>query len=169
MKKLVLSVALFGSLAACQSHVEITQDPRNAALTNVSAKDRLSDGTSTVVVRAFREGVEGKRGEEIIGAKCNLLSDDLVAEAVTPQEVVVPKFKQRAEFADRGVPSALVVSCNYGELKGVTQVTAAAKSTSVMTGAGIAGAVLSIATTAALAASTPWVYQDIAYVVLTDG
>lgn len=160
---------MFGILAACQPVAEITQEPSNAYLTKASAEQRLTGGTSKVTVRAYREGADGKRGEEIIGAKCKLVSDDLAADAVTPQEVIVPRFKQRAEFEDRGVPSALVVSCKYGDLSGVSQVTAVPKSTTVMTGAGIAGALVSIAASAALATSTPWIYEGAVAVVMTDG
>jgi hypothetical protein len=38
-----------------------------------------------------------------------------------------------------------------------------------MTGAGIAGALVSIAASAALATSTPWIYEGAVAVVMTDG
>jgi len=99
------------------------------------------------------------RRVELVGAACDLRSDELAASIVTPQEVIVPDFKQRKELDNRGVPSALVVTCSKDGKRGVTQVTAQAKELATAYNAGLAAAVLTTLASAAINSGTPWVYQ----------
>jgi hypothetical protein len=169
MKKLIFAVAALSVLAACQTPAEITSEPSNARMLGSVSQDKIGTGTTKVTVRAYLPSETGEGlGQEVLGAKCDLRSDDVIASAVTPQEVIVPTFKQRKEFAERGVPSALVVTCSSGGRIGKSQVTATAKSASVGTGGGLGFALATLVVSSALASSTPWSYDGAVNVVLAD-
>lgn len=169
MRKTIISIIALGALVACEPLAEVTSEPVNARLSGSFDQERLANGTSRVTVRAFMPAPEGKiRGEEILGAVCDLRSDELSARVVTPQEVIVPDFKQREAYPERGLPSALVISCTAGGRSGKTQITAVPKQASVATGAGAAVAMLTIVASAAIATSTPWFYQPNGNVVLDN-
>ena len=78
----------------------------------------LAKGTTKTTVRAYTASADGKKTNEVVGAKCKIESDELLAEVVTPQVVVLPKFKQRAELDNRGLPSSLIATCKADKLSG---------------------------------------------------
>jgi len=149
---------------------EITQPPVSAAMTSAAGPERLAPNTSKMAVRAFKRRTDGKPGvgDEILGAKCTLVSDELRATVITPQEVILPRFKQRKEFANRGVPGSIVVKCQAGPEQGQVLVTAQEKQVSTAIGGGLIGAVLTTAVTAAAASATPWAYPSAVSVVVGE-
>jgi hypothetical protein len=160
MKKALFGLTALVLVAGCQEYAKITSAPANARVVSTEAQEQLADGTSMVTIRTFLPGEsDGKIGAELPGIECEARSDELSARVITPQQIVVPKFKQRAKFENRGVPSALVVTCATGDKMGKGQVTAIPKSTMVATGAGMAGVLVSVMASAALASATPWVYE----------
>lgn len=121
--------------------------------------DRISNHTTTMAVRTYAVGEEkGKRGPEITGAKCTLVSDELRAEIVTPGQVVLPNFRQKKEFEARGVPGSLLVTCKTPSLSGRSLVPVSEKPIAIVTGAGLAGVVVGLAISAAASSSTNWAY-----------
>lgn len=155
-----LSIAALVLTGCTAQFSEITAAPVTAGVVSTVNKDRLTGKTERIAVRTMVKGEDGKL-KEVTGAKCRLVSDELRAEVVTPQEVIVPTFKQRSEFKDRGLPSGIVADCTAGKLKGRSLSVAAQKEASMATGAGLAGALISIAVTSAIAASTPWAYPNV--------
>lgn len=168
MKRILAGLSAVLVLGACVQPAEITQDPVSAQLVSGVGTDRLAEGTSKMTVRSFamvdEDGKQVKR--EIVGATCSLVSDELRAKVVTPQVVILPKFKQRAEFDNRGVPGSISVTCNGGGKTGSTLLTAAEKQVSTSTGGGAAGAIVTLMVSAALASATPWVYPPFANVTV---
>ncbi len=168
MKKTLSLLGLL-ALAGCMQTAEITRAPAQANLLASVPAERIAENTSKITIRAFRPGEKpNTRGEEIIGAKCTLVSDELRAEIITPQEVVVPKFKQNKAFANRGVPGSIVVRCSGGGATGQTIVTANEKQAATTVGAGAGAAILTTLVTAAVASSTPWTYSSFANVLMTE-
>lgn len=162
--------ACLAMLSGCMQLAEITQLPVSAGLTGKAGPERLAQNMSKMAVRAFKPRADGKPGvgDEILGAKCTLVSDELRATVITPQEVILPRFKQRKEFANRGVPGSIVVKCNAGSDEGQVLVTAQEKQVSTAIGAGLIGAVLTTAVTAAAANSTPWSFPPSVSVVVGE-
>ena len=152
-------VALLLTGCTAIDYVPITAAPTTAGVVSTVNKDRLTGKTERIAVRAVTKGADGKL-KEVTGATCRLVSDELRAEVVTPQEVIVPTFKQRIEFKDRGLPSALVVDCTAGKQTGRGMLVAAQKEATMATGAGLAGALISIAVTSAIASATPWAFPN---------
>lgn len=148
------------ALAACVpvEYAKITAPAQPLSVLASVNKDRLTGKTQEIEIRTVTKGADGKL-KEVTGAKCRLTSDDLRGEVVTPQKVVVPTFKQRAEFADRGLPSGLVADCTAGKLMGRAVSIATEKQGGVVTGGGVGLAIVSIAVSAAVATSTPWNWQ----------
>lgn len=133
------------------------------------SKDRLTKGETKITVRAFCPGDKPNiRGGEVLGAKCSLASDELRATVVTPQVVIAPNFKQRANFPNRGVPGSLDVRCTAGQAKGKALLRALEKQLAVATDRGIAGLIVTAAVSTALATSTPWTYPAAANVVASE-
>lgn len=165
-RPVLLAALCVATLSACTvEYSKITVAPVMAAVLSSMNKDRLTGSTQRIAVRTVTKGADGKL-KEIIGAKCVLTSDELRAEVVTPQEVVVPTFKQRAEFPNRGLPSGLVADCTAGKLTGRGITVSGQKEAAVGTGAGIAGALITLAVTAAIASSSPWQYPNVMTVEL---
>ncbi|MFY0681642.1 MAG: hypothetical protein JXR13_13800 [Thalassovita sp.] len=158
MKKLVLAATAALSLAGCAQPAAITRAPAAAALTGHVSKDKLAKGTRDTFVRAYTVDAQTGKRTEVVGATCELRSDELAARVITPQAVVLPKFKQSKDYEDRGKPSDLVVTCSDEGLKGTTAVAAEDKSASTATGGGIAAALIVAAVSVAAARSEPWDY-----------
>lgn len=165
MKAWKISVLVALGLAACNPMTP-TEAPVSAAMSASVPKERLTGNTTKIMVRAFVLDADGKKRNEVKGARCSLKSDELTATVVTPQEVIVPSFKQRRELPKRGVPGSLIVTCKAGEQSGKALVTVNAKSISTATGIGLAGALITIAATTAVATATPWQYAPQASVVM---
>jgi len=122
-----------------------------------------------MTVRAFAPPTQdSKTGNEIVGAKCDLVSDEIRASVVTPQVVILPTFKQRDKFPNRGVPGSIAVTCTAGNQVGQALATVKAKEATVATGAGLFGALLTAAVTSAVASSTAWQFQPVINVGVTE-
>lgn len=164
----IFSAAILIIVSGCVSLAPIEREPVRAQVLASTSKDRLVKN-SEIEIRTFLPGDKpNTRGSEVVGAKCTLVSDELRATIVTPQKVIVPTFKQRANIANRGVPSGIVVRCSSGKLNGQALVTAQQKSASTTVGGGVAAAILTTMVTAAIATSTPWVYAPAVNVLLQD-
>ncbi|GAA6187086.1 hypothetical protein [Litorivita sp. NS0012-18] len=77
---------------------------------------------------------------------------------MTPQVVVLPKFKQRAGLDNRGLPSSLIVTCKADKLSGAASVSWQEKAIGTTVGGGLAAALITVAVSAAVASSVPWAY-----------
>lgn len=120
----------------------------------------------TGAIRAFQKGEKGSHNKEVTGVPSTIESDEIKASVITPQEVIVPNFKQRAALPNRGLPSALIVTCEGGGERGVASAASRAKQVSSASGGGLAVALITIAATAAIANSTPWVYPGAIHVAM---
>lgn len=149
------------AVGGCVQPTPITQPPVTAGIYSSVDRSRLSPGTTTIAIRTLQKGEKGHHTKEVTGVPCTVESDEVKASVVTPQEIIVPNFKQRAALPNRGLPSALVVTCEGGGQRGVASVTSREKQVSSATGGGLAVALITIATTAAIANSTPWVYPGV--------
>lgn len=169
MKKTVAAMLICGTLAACAEPVAITRDPVDASVLASVPSARLTKGTTRMMIRAYKsENGKISVASEIGGAKCTLVSDELRATLIAPQEVILPQFKQRKEFPNRGVPGALLITCEAGKLSGKKLVTVNEKAIGTTTGAGAGGALVTILATTALATSTPWAYPFGVNVVMDE-
>lgn len=119
---------------------------------------KVAKGTTKTSVRADTASADGKKTNEVVGAKCKIDADELLAEVVTPQVVVLPKFIQRAEFNNRGLPSSLIVTCQADKVSGMASVSSQEKAVCTTVGGGLAAALITVAVTAAIEPSTPWAY-----------
>jgi hypothetical protein len=167
MKKYVAMVVAAGLVSGCVQPMEITSEPVRATVVPSVPKDRLTKNTSQMEVRAFKATEDGKT-VEVAGAVCELVSDELRARVVTPQVVILPTFKQRESFPNKGVPGSLAVTCKGGNMTGQAIVTANEKQVATATGGGIAAAVITLAITAAVANSTPWQFPFAANVTMKE-
>lgn len=158
----VLPVLGAMGLAACQAPLEITAAPAPAQLVAGAPSERIRDTTTQTVVRAYRTG-QNEEGEpvrvEVAGAECDLTSDHLRAEVVTPQAVILPKYDQIVALEDRGVPPSVLVDCRESGQRG--QSLLAAQPGKVSTGGtgNLAADLFVLAATAAVAASADWRYE----------
>ena len=145
-------------LSACGGTplIQVTQKPIVATYHRNVPEDRIF-GSSEIVIRSFRGG---DPRVEFAGAKCTLRSDDVRASFTTPAIVVVPKYKQRRSFPNRGRPSEVTVNCRAGGEKVITSFFAKDKEVQAATNAGIGGAILSMAVSGAIASSSPWRYPE---------
>lgn len=169
MKKIILMTSTVAMLSACAELAEPTAPPTSAALSATYPKERLGQNTSNTTIRTFIPSAEeGKPPTEVLGAKCTLVSDELTANVTTPQAVILPTFKQRAEFSNRGVPGAISVNCRTPGKSGQALVTANEKKVAVVTGGGIAGLLIGAAVSGAVASSTPWTYPADVRVTLVE-
>lgn len=169
MKKVIVGFVAIAALSGCMQLAEISSEPASAQLKASVPQERLNPNTSKMTVRAFQPGAKANtRGNEIVGARCSLVSDELNATVITPQVVILPKFKQRVEFADRGVPGSIAISCKAGKSQGKTVVTAQPKQVSTAVGGGLVAAIITTAVTAAAASSTPWTYPPAVNVVIAE-
>ena len=156
-------------VSGCVQLAPITEEPVGAGLTKSVKEERLAGSTTNMVVRAFTPSEQPNQpGDEIIGAKCELVSDEIRATVITPQAVVLPNFKQNAEFANRGVPGSIAVTCNTDTARGQVLVTAQPKQAGTAVGGGLAVAVITAAVTAVAAATSPWTYPPAVVVVMTE-
>ncbi len=169
MKKIFIAMGLVGLCAACEPMVEVTQEPLAIALNSSVSRDRLADRTTQMTVRAFLPGEKpNQRGSEVLGATCTLTSDEFRATLTTPRAVILPAYKQRKEFENRGAPGAITVQCRTAEAKGSILVTAQEKELTAVTGAGAAGFIIGLAVSGAIAQSTPWAYPGAVGVILAE-
>ena len=166
MKKILLSACAACVVSGCVQPAPITEPPVTAGIYSSVDRSRLSPGTTTVAIRAFQKGEKGTHNKEVTGVPCTVESDEVKAKVITPQEVIVPNFKQRAALPNRGLPSALVVTCEGGGMRGIASTTSRAKQVSTATGGGLAVALITMAATAAVANSTPWVYPGAVHVAM---
>lgn len=157
MLKKIYPVAAIIALAACQSPMEIKSEPVNAGFKTSAGQERLANGTSVVEVRSYN--LVDDKPVEFAGASCTVESDELFAKVITPAKLVVPSFKQRKQFENRGAPSALIATCSANGKTAVAQTVANQKKAGVATGAGLAGALITAAVTTAIASSSPWRYS----------
>lgn len=163
MKKILLGASLACALSGCNTQplAPVNEEPVRAGVISTVDKKRLAQGTTDIVIRAFKPGDPADKKakpQEIVGAACMVESDEVRAKVITPQIVTVPNFKQRATFPNRGLPSALVVTCETSTMRGIASATSREKQVTTATGGGLAVALITIAATAAVANSTPWVY-----------
>ncbi len=172
MTKLPLILAALSLSAACATTplLEPTAGPVSPSLLGAGTAERLSSGRNETMVRAYLPNAENPTalGTEVAGAECSLRSDELRASVVTPQAVILPTFKQRGALEDRGVPGALLVSCDYRGQTGRTLLTAQEKEVAVVSGAGLGGLVLGLAVSGIAANTTPWRFEPSAAVVLNN-
>ncbi|MEP4197621.1 MAG: hypothetical protein ABJL99_18515 [Aliishimia sp.] len=168
MKKIAICTAAIVGLSGCMAPIKITSEPVAASLTSPALQERLSPNTMKMTVRAFTPKTDEAPGAEVAGAKCTLVSDELRATVITPQEVILPRFKQRAAAENRGLPGSLVITCTAGELKGKSIVTAQAKQVGTAVNAGLGAAILTTLVTAAVATATPWQYPAAISVGMTE-
>lgn len=169
MKKAVIASAMVATLSGCMQLADVESAPVSANVAASFPKDRLAKNTNEITVRAFLPGEKPNTlGQEVIGAKCTLKSDELTATVITPQKVIVPGFKQAKAYPNRGVPGSLVVRCSTGKAKGQSVLTVSGKSAATTTGAGAGAAILTTLITAAVASSTPWYYPPQAFVVVSE-
>lgn len=154
------SAALLAGCATVTPPIKITEPPVAASRKAALAEDRMA-GTSNVTVRSFTMA-KNKDGKDVrvefAGAVCSLDSSEIRAKFVTPANVVVPTFRQRAAFENRGRPSDLRLLCKANGQTIITTHFANNKEVSTATNAGIGGAILTTIVTAAVASSTPWKY-----------
>lgn len=148
-------VAGCGLLAGCVSPLEVTQPPVQATLRPGVSTDRIA-GSVTTTVRSTTGHDKDQR--EFAGAVCTLQSDEITARFTTPAKVILPKFRQRAEFPNRGRPTEARIQCTAQGKTGIESYAAADKQLQTATNAGIAGAILTTAVSGAIAASAPWNY-----------
>jgi|GEM_PF-3012408 hypothetical protein len=152
---ILASVTLLG---ACVQPIEVTQAPIKADYKPGFSVDRVA-GESAVTVRSFT-GAEKER-KEFSGAACVLESDEIRASFTTPAEIIVPKFRQRKEFASRGRPTSARVVCKAAGSTGIASFDATDKQVQTATNAGVGGAILTAVVSGAIADSTPWKYPGI--------
>ncbi|MEO3415661.1 hypothetical protein AAFO92_13475 [Roseovarius sp. CAU 1744] len=174
MKKIAIGVCLACALSGCgtpQKLAPVKDEPVRAGVVSTVDKKRLAQGTTDITVRAFKPAASADKKalpQEVVGVPCTVASDEVRAKVITPQIVTVPNFKQRAAFPNRGLPSALIVTCETGTLRGVASATSKAKQVTTATGGGLAIALITAATTAAVANSTPWVYPPAVSVTMDN-
>lgn len=170
MKRLATGTAGLLMLCACgAAPLEIQSKPVKAAFTKEISTAKIAERETKMAIRAYQPGSKpNTRGSEIRGATCTVVSDILRAKVVTPQEVILPAFKQRGRFENRGVPPSLLITCEAGKASGKALVPAQEKEIATATGAGIVGALVTVAVTSAVASSTPWVFPPLATVVLKE-
>jgi hypothetical protein len=160
-----LFAVLFFAACVPVDYAKITSPAKPMSVLGTADKTRLTGKTQEIEIRTVTKGADGKM-KEVTGAACSLTSDELRGAVVTPQKAIAPTFKQRAEYADRGLPSGIVVDCKAGALKGRAINIASEKQGGVVTGGGLGVALVSIAVSAAIATSTPWDWQGITTVEL---
>ncbi|MDW3117226.1 MAG: hypothetical protein R8G60_05135 [Roseovarius pacificus] len=160
MKKIAFAACLTGPLAGCMQMAPIETPPAKAAIVSTVDSEWLAAGTTTIAIRSVIQDAKGKTKKELTGVPCTIESDEVRANVVTPQEVIVPKYKQRGRFENRGLPSALIVTCETDEMRGATSVGPVEKQMTTAVGGGLAVALVAAATSAAIAGSTPWGYPE---------
>ncbi len=160
---MLASVAM---LAACQGPMKIEQKPVSAALKASVSETRLAERTTRLDIRTYVK--IGKTKTEVKGARCIVESDELKVSVITPATIIVPRFKQHRDLPKRGVPSALIATCSLNGKKASGSRTANAKQVSTATGAGLAGALLTTAVSAAIATSSPWQFNGTLPVVFDE-
>ena len=144
-------------LGACAEQIEITEPPVAVGVIQGVSNERIANSTE-MTVRTFTS-VDGERAE-VGGLACTLRSDELSAQFNSPASVFVPRFVQSNRFENRGRPTPLLIRCEGNGLSGVVSQDAESKQISTATNAGIAGAILTTAISAAAANSTPWKFAD---------
>ncbi|MCP4181898.1 MAG: hypothetical protein GY761_01045 [Hyphomicrobiales bacterium] len=141
--------------------IQIESQPTIASYKEAFPTSRVA-GKTVIIVRT-NTGYQ-KEQQEVAGAKCTMESEEIYASFVSPAKITVPTFSQRSKFANRGRPSPLRVECHIDGKFGVNSLTANDKEVSVATNAGIAGAVVSLLVSGAIASATPWRYAQLNYV-----
>ncbi len=170
MTKLPFVFAAALLTAGCATTLTPTEGPVPASVTSASVQERLSSGRNETMVRAYLPAAAGETGlgTEVAGAQCSLTSDELNARVTTPQAVILPSFKQRGAMANRGVPGAILVDCEYQGQTGRSLLTAQEKDLAVVQGAGVGGLLIGLAVSGIAANTTPWSYPVTANVSLAN-
>lgn len=162
VKKLSIAIGAAIAVAGCTPEpAKVTQEPVSAAVKRGTDTKRFAQGTTQVVIRAYKKNADGKTSSEVVGAKCKVESDELLAEVITPQAVIVPNFRQNTAYPNRGLPSALLVNCKADALRGTATAASNEKQVATAVGGGLLAAVVSTAVSVAVANSTPWIYPTI--------
>lgn len=122
MKNYVFGLMAMTLVTACgTAPAPITSEPVAFSITSMPKTRRgLTERTETTV-RAYQlvTTSDGKEERvEVVGALCDLRSDDGSARLTTPQVVLMPKYDQDPELEARGVPPSVAISCRTNELSG---------------------------------------------------
>jgi len=155
------------ALSGCVKPLPVAEEPVIGGVKSSVAQERLGNGTSPTLIRAYIVNDAGQREE--VNAQCRLESAEVLANAASPSRVLLAKFAQRAEFENRGRPSDLSVTCEYNGQTGVTVTPASGKSAATAINAGLAAAIITTVVTSAVASATPWVYPDTVHVNIGEG
>lgn len=150
---LILSSLILTAACATTPALPITSEPQTARVVSTFPQERLRPST-VMTVRTYDE--RGAQRTEVGGLTCELSSDEIAGTVVTPGQIAVPSFDQSGSYANRGRPDQILVSCEGGGLSGNTTVVAQDKELVTATNVGLAGAILSTAISAAVAANTAW-------------
>lgn len=171
MKPLALPLIAAIGLSACSSGLSTSGGPVDATLNAGFDSERLSDGQTKLMVRTYRPDPAdpSERGEEVAGAQCALQSDELSAQVTSPQQVILPRFKQRGRFENRGAPGAIGITCDLGNSTGQTLVTPMEPELMVQQDQGLVVALISLAMSSAASSVQPWIYPNDAQVTLEEG
>ncbi len=162
MKKLAF-FAVAAALAGCTPKLEITQPSTTAGIRADVDRARITSYRTTEIrTMTNRDGAS----VEVGGLSCTLSSTEVSASVITPARVDLPRFVQSGEFEDRGRPAQMQVRCEGDDLRGAETVFAQDKQVATATNAGIAGAILTTAVTAAVASSTPWKFPEVVSVTV---
>ncbi|WP_341367205.1 hypothetical protein [Yoonia sp. BS5-3] len=154
MKKLTMIAAAL-LVTGCTSPIEITGEDVTARIRDGVNRDRLTS-YRPMEVRSFV--TQNGQQIELAGLPCELTSDEITANIVTPARVNLPRFVQSGEYEDRGRPGQMQIRCEGGGYEGAETIFAQDKQVGTATNAGIGGAILTTVVTAAIASSTPWQY-----------
>lgn len=152
MRKFAI-IAFASVIAGCTPPMEVTQPKVTAGIISTVDRQRLSSNTD-MTVRAY--DARGDKPTELRGVPCTLRSEQISVDVTTPVTIAIPRFVQSGRFEQRGRPAQLLVSCEANGMRGAASVNAEDKQVSTATNAGIAGAILTTAVSAAMASSTPW-------------
>ncbi len=95
-KKITIASTLC-AMAACTQYAEVTTPPQPVAFSNAGVQ-QASIGVANATMRTFTEGEkQGRIGEEILGASCNLRGSGFGADFQTPAILQLPKFRGAAD------------------------------------------------------------------------
>ena len=146
-------IVFVSAAAGCTPPMEVTQPKVTAGIVSTVDRQRLSSYTD-MTVRAYN--ARGEKPAELRGVPCTVRSEQISVDVTTPVTIALPRFVQSGRFDQRGRPAQLLVSCEANGMRGAASVDAEDKQVSTATNAGLAGAILTTAVTAAMAGTTPW-------------